>query len=199
MASPARPVTNGYLAALIAESGLPHAALARQVNQLARSAPYGLDLRYDSSSVNRWLRGAVPAAPTPELIACVLERRLGRPVAAGSLFSDGDEFLDLPTSADAAAESAIALWRYTVRRRDMLSYPFIAAAGVDAGWRWAFTPGAAEVTAAGTRRVGMADVERLLAARQDFAELDRRHGGGHARAWLTDYLDRDVAPLLHGS
>ncbi len=194
------PITNGSLAALIAEADISHAALARQVNHLGGQPEHGsLDLRYDSSSVHRWLRGAAPTAPTPALIAAVLARKLRRPVSVEQLLAADEDVLDLATSAAAAAGSAIALWRQTVHRRDVLRYTFVAAAGLDAGWRWAFAPAAAQVTGGGTRSVGMADVERLLAARRDFADLDRRHGGGHARAWLTDYLDREVTPLLRGS
>jgi hypothetical protein len=195
-----RSINNRFLAALIAEAGLSHAALSRQVNQLGALPKHGgLVLRYNSSSVNRWLRGSIPTASTPALIAEVLARRLNRAVSADEVFGAGDAFLEFPVSAPAAMDSAIALWRQTVHRRDFLTYSFMAAAGLDAGWRWAFAPATAEVIASGTRRVGMADVERLLAARHDFAGLDRRHGGGHARGWLTDYLDREVAPLLHGS
>jgi tetratricopeptide (TPR) repeat protein len=194
------PITNGRLAALIAEAGMSHAAFARQVNHLGGQPGFGsLDLRYDSSSVHRWLRGAAPTAPTPALIAAVLARKLRRPVNAEQLLAVGEDFLEFPASAVAAADSAIALWRQIVHRRDVLRYSFVAAAGLDAGWRWAFAPAAVQVTGGGVHSVGMADVERLLAARRDFADLDRRHGGGHARAWLTDYLDREVAPLLHGS
>jgi tetratricopeptide (TPR) repeat protein len=194
------PITNLRLAALITEANLAHAALARHVNQLGRQPEHGnLDLRYDSSSVHRWLRGATPTPPTPALIAAVLSRRLNRPVNPDHLLDHDDDFLEFPTSAGAVVDSAIGLWRHTMRRRDVLSYPFVAAAGLDAGWRWAFAPAPQRVTGTGGRKVGMADVDRLLAARRDFADLDRRHGGGHARAWLTDYLDREVTPLLHGA
>lgn len=195
-----RPISNTALAALIAEAGISHASLARQVNHLGRqNAHGGLDLRYDSSSVHRWLRGAAPAPPAPVLIAAVLSRKLGRSVEAVQLTQAGEDFLHFPASATSAADTAAALWRQTVNRRDLLTFPFVAAAGLDAGWRWAFAPAAIRVTNSGTRNVGMGDVERLLTARRDFAELDRRHGGGHARAWLADYLDREMTPLLHGS
>jgi len=185
---------------LIAEASISHAALARQINHLGRRPTHGgLDLRYDSSSVHRWLRGAIPAQPTPALIAAVLSHKLGRTIEAEQLVEANEDFLHLPASAASAADSATALWRQAVYRRDVLKYPFVATAGLDAGWRWAFAPAAARVTGGGIRKVGMVDVERLLTARRDFADLDRRHGGGHARGWLTDYLDREVTPLLHGS
>ncbi len=39
---------------------------------------HGLDLRYDKTSVTRWLRGQQPRGTTPALIAEVFTRRLGR-------------------------------------------------------------------------------------------------------------------------
>ncbi|WP_431678220.1 regulator [Kitasatospora sp. KL5] len=67
---------NPQLAALIEESGFSHAGLARRVDQLGLE--HGLDLRYDKTSVTRWLRGQQPRGATPALIAEVFTRRLGR-------------------------------------------------------------------------------------------------------------------------
>lgn len=189
---------NAYLAGLITEAGISHAALARLVNQLGRRPEYGsLDLRYDSSSVNRWLRGAAPSAPAPALIAAVLARRIGRPIDPEHLTAGGD-FLQFPADTAEAADAAVGLWHQAAHRRATARFPFVAQAATEAGWRWAFATTAATVTGRGTKRVGMSDVHRLHTARDDFADLDRRYGGGHARAWLTDYLDREVTPLLHG-
>lgn len=189
---------NAYLAGLIAEAGVSHAALARQVNQLGRQPEHGrLDLRYDSSSVNRWLRGAVPTPPAPVLIAAVLTRKLARPIEPEHLVGGGD-FLDLPADAEATVGATTSLWHHVAHRRAARRYPFVAHAGPEAGWQWAFGSAATAVVGRGTRRVGMNDAHRLHTARNDFADLDRRHGGGYARTWLTDYLDREVTPLLHG-
>ena len=53
---PRQRVPNRRLAALIEEAGFSHAGLARRVDQLGLE--HGLDLRYDKTSVTRWLRGA---------------------------------------------------------------------------------------------------------------------------------------------
>src|SRR5206468_3680310 len=57
---------NRRLAALIAEAGFSNAGLARRVDQLGLE--HGLDLRYDKTSVTRWLRGQQPRGTTPALI-----------------------------------------------------------------------------------------------------------------------------------
>lgn len=141
-------------------------------------------------------RSALPGSP---IMAAVLTRRLRRSITPDDLLDDGDAYLTLPDTADATADCAISLWHRTALRHEASRYPFVAAAGLDAGWRWAFAASAAQIARTGTRRVGMADVDRILAARSDFADLDRRHGGGYARAWLSDYLDHEVTPLLHGA
>jgi hypothetical protein len=77
---------NERLAALIAEAGFSNAGLARRVDQLGME--HGLDLRYDKTSVTRWLRGQQPRGSTPALIAEVFTQRLGRRLSAQDLGLD---------------------------------------------------------------------------------------------------------------
>ena len=83
---PAQRTPNRQLAALIAEAGFSNAGLARRVDQLGLE--HGLDLRYDKTSVTRWLRGQQPRGTTPALIAEVFTRRLGRRLTAQDLGLD---------------------------------------------------------------------------------------------------------------
>ncbi|MEU1282066.1 regulator [Streptomyces sp. NPDC005805] len=104
---------NRQLAALIAEAGFSHAGLARRVDQLGLE--HGLDLRYDKTSVTRWLRGQQPRGTTPALIAEVFTRRLGRRLTAQDLGLDacapvyaGLEFAATP---EEAVDIVSGLWR----------------------------------------------------------------------------------------
>src|ERR1044072_4800856 len=83
---PPQRTPNRQLAALIAEAGFSNAGLARRVDQLG--VEHGLDLRYDKTSVTRWLRGQQPRGTTPALIAEVFTRRLGRRLSAHALRPD---------------------------------------------------------------------------------------------------------------
>ena len=78
----ARPLVarqpNERLQALIQEAGCSNAGLARRVNMVG--AERGLDLRYDKTSVARWLRGQQPRGRAPGIIAEALGRKLGRTV-----------------------------------------------------------------------------------------------------------------------
>jgi hypothetical protein len=198
-----RPMTNHELAALIQAAGRSHAALARKVNTAA-AGRHGLDLRYDQASVDWWLRGRVPTDPVPGLLAEILSDWLARVVQVADLgFTDpgGHLGLDLAAAPGQAAASASELWRHVLQRRVFLGSGFVIAATVGAGFDWHFTPvpgPAAIARRNGTRAVGLADVERIRQARDEFETLDRVHGGGHAFTWLADYLDREVTPLLVG-
>ncbi|KUO13213.1 regulator [Streptomyces sp. DSM 15324] len=110
---PAQRTPNRQLAALIAEAGFSNAGLARRVDQLGLE--HGLDLRYDKTSVTRWLRGQQPRGTTPALIAEVFTRRLGRRLTAQDLGLDacapvyaGLEFAGTP---EEAIEIVGGLWR----------------------------------------------------------------------------------------
>ncbi|GAA2107397.1 hypothetical protein GCM10009759_46460 [Kitasatospora saccharophila] len=104
---------NPQLAALIEESGFSHAGLARRVDQLGLE--HGLDLRYDKTSVTRWLRGQQPRGATPALIAEVFTRRLGRRLTAQDVGLDacapvyaGLEFAETPQEA---VDIVASMWR----------------------------------------------------------------------------------------
>ncbi|MFD5081177.1 regulator [Kitasatospora sp. NPDC058201] len=104
---------NLQLAALIEEAGFSHAGLARRVDQLGLE--HGLDLRYDKTSVTRWLRGQQPRGATPALIAEVFTRRLGRRLTAQDLGLDacapvyaGLEFAETPQEA---VDIVASMWR----------------------------------------------------------------------------------------
>ncbi|MEU1126594.1 regulator [Streptomyces sp. NPDC005899] len=110
---PPQRTPNRRLAALIAEAGFSHAGLARRVDQLGLE--HGLDLRYDKTSVTRWLRGQQPRGTTPALIAEVFTRRLGRRLSTQDLGLDacapvyaGLEFAATPAEA---VDIVSGLWR----------------------------------------------------------------------------------------
>ncbi|GAA3498957.1 hypothetical protein GCM10019016_060600 [Streptomyces prasinosporus] len=67
------------LGAVLALAGISNAGLARRVNDLG--AQRGLTLRYDKTSVARWVsKGMVPQGAAPHLIAAAIGQKLGRPV-----------------------------------------------------------------------------------------------------------------------
>ncbi|HEX5200920.1 MAG TPA: hypothetical protein VFW27_13395, partial [Actinoplanes sp.] len=199
-----RPITNHALEALLHEAGYGHAhgAFARQVNHAARGQE---NLHYDASTVYWWLRGRCPDRRVQELTATVLTRRIGRAITVDDLGMGGEDTqvgLRYAGSPGEAGEVGSRLWKLTVQRGDLLAAtPFVVAAALNTGFAWRYDPADATVAHRGTRRVLDSDIAALQVFADQFADLDRKHGGGahHTRTIMSDFLYRHVSPMLHGS
>ena len=205
---------NRRLADLISEAGCSNAGLARRVN--LAGAELGLDLRYDKTSVARWLRGQQPRASTPALLAEALGRKLGRPVTVEEIGMvderDGTSSLAFSFGADPEEAVAVAadLWRADAGGREQLraaSFAVTAMVGPSRDWLiMAEDPVVARGAVAvasnhghAPLRVGMSDVAAVRATTEAFRTLDHRFGGGHVRILAVRYLDGVVAELLKGT
>jgi hypothetical protein len=189
---------------VITEAGVSYAGLARRVNQLG--AAHGLDLRYDKTSVSRWVAGQQPRGVVPRLLAEALTDKLGRTVRVGDLgLADPDRppfdtGLGFARSAAASVEQATALWRCEEAGHEfLLQAPFSAAAMVEPSRDWLVTPVDPRVDANGGGRVELSDVAAVRETTRMFDQLDHQFGGGHARSAVLQYLNSDVARLLRGS
>jgi hypothetical protein len=204
----ARPLVarqpNERLQALIQEAGCSNAGLARRVNMVG--AERGLDLRYDKTSVARWLRGQQPRGRAPGIIAEALGRKLGRTVtideigmANGKNLASGVGLQFAPTVLG-AIEQVCELWRSDVGRRDFLSGSAVASSAlVEPSRDWLITGADATVARNTGGRVGDSDVEAVRAMTSALIELDHRFGSGHVRPVVVHYLNSVVAGLLAGS
>lgn len=224
---PAQRVPNRQLAALIAEAGFSNAGLARRVDQLGLE--HGLDLRYDKTSVTRWLRGQQPRGTTPALIAEVFTRRLGRRLSAQDLGLDacapvyaGLEFAATP---EEAVDIASGLWRKdSGSHAELRKIAFTPAGLVVPSRDWLIgradervargaDPGVARVPVQGRatvprqrqidrgpgQRVTGGDIAALRSVSELFRTLDHAYGGGHARQALVRYLEHEAEPMLRGT
>ena len=209
---PAQRTPNRQLAALIAEAGFSNAGLARRVDQLGLE--HGLDLRYDKTSVTRWLRGQQPRGTTPALIAEVFTRRLGRRLTAQDLGLDacapvyaGLEFAATP---EEAVDIVSGLWRKdSGSHAELRKIAFTPAGLVVPSRDWLIgraddRVGRAEPAnrvppqgrPAVPRQRGQAaergpgqkvtggDISALRSVGELFRTLDNAYGGGHARQAL---------------
>jgi transcriptional regulator with XRE-family HTH domain len=204
----ARPLVarqpNERLQALIQEAGCSNAGLARRVNMCG--AEHGLDLRYDKTSVARWLRGQQPRGRAPAVIAEALGRKLGRAVSIDEIgMADGKNLatgvgLHFSPTVLGAIEQVCELWRSDVGRRDFLSGSTVAASAlVEPSRDWLITRPDQGVARNGGARVGMSDVEAVTATTQALTELDHRFGSGHVRPVVVHYLNSVVSGLLAGT
>ncbi|MDX3854620.1 transcriptional regulator [Streptomyces sp. AK02-01A] len=204
----ARPLVarqpNERLQALIQEAGCSNAGLARRVNMVG--AERGLDLRYDKTSVARWLRGQQPRGRAPGIIAEALGRKLSRTVtideigmANGKNLASGVGLQFSPTVVG-AIEQVCELWRSDVGRRDFLSGSAVASSAlVEPSRDWLITGTDPAVARNSGAKVGDSDVEAVRAMTQALIELDHRFGSGHVRPVVVHYLNSVVAGLLSGS
>ncbi|QES42233.1 transcriptional regulator [Streptomyces venezuelae] len=204
----ARPLVarqpNERLQALIQEAGCSNAGLARRVNMCG--AEHGLDLRYDKTSVARWLRGQQPRGRAPGIIAEALGRKLGRTVtideigmANGKNLASGVGLQFSPTVLG-AIEQVCELWRSDVGRRDFLSGSSVAASAlVEPSRDWLISSPDPQVGRSAGPRVGMADVAAVKAMTEALTRLDHQFGSGHVRPVVVHYLNSVVSGLLAGS
>ncbi|MFF0740849.1 transcriptional regulator [Streptomyces sp. NPDC004111] len=195
---------NERLQALIQEAGCSNAGLARRVNMCG--AEHGLDLRYDKTSVARWLRGQQPRGRAPGIIAEALGRKLGRTVtideigmANGKNLASGIGLQFSPTVLG-AIEQVCELWRSDVGRRDFLSGSSVASSAlVEPSRDWLITGADHQVARTAGSRVGASDVAAVRATTAALVELDHKFGSGHVRPIVVHYLNSVVSGLLSGS
>ncbi|MBV2152597.1 MFS transporter [Kitasatospora sp. SUK 42] len=212
---------NERLGTLLALAQISNAGLARRVNDLG--AQRGLTLRYDKTSVARWVsKGMVPQGPVPHLIATAIGGKLGRPVPLEEIgLGDTDPAPELglafPREVADAVRSATDLFRVDLELRrgpgggrwsDSLAGTFSVAAYATPVSRWLIAPADGSVarevprspSEASSYRVGHSDAAKLREAAQEARRWDSKYGGGDWRSSMVpECLRVEAAPLLLAS
>ncbi|MFF5252245.1 MFS transporter [Streptomyces leeuwenhoekii] len=211
---------NEKLGAVLALAGISNAGLARRVNDLG--AQRGLTLRYDKTSVARWVsKGMVPQGAAPHLIAAAIGQKLGRPVPLHEIgLADADPApevgLAFPRDVGQAVKSATELYRLDLAGRragsggiwQSLAGSFAVSAYATPASRWLITPADSSVAreaspgegSAAPLKVGHSDVQKLREAAEDARRWDSKYGGGDWRSSMVpECLRVEAAPLLLGS
>jgi hypothetical protein len=75
----------------------------------------------------------------------------------------------------------------------------VAALALPPGTWWAEQAARGIARVAGTARVGRGDVAAVREMVSAFSRIDQRHGGGHARTAVVQYLSGDVGGRLRGA
>jgi hypothetical protein len=211
---------NEKLGAVLALAGISNAGLARRVNDLG--AQRGLTLRYDKTSVARWVsKGMVPQGAAPHLIAAAIGQKLGRPVPLHEIgLADADPApevgLAFPRDVGQAVRAATELYRLDLAGRragtggiwQSLAGSFAVSAYATPASRWLITPADSSVareagSAEGSGsplKVGHSDVQKLREAAEDARRWDSKYGGGDWRSSMVpECLRVEAAPLLLGA
>ncbi|NML53896.1 MFS transporter [Streptomyces sp. R302] len=196
---------NEKLGAVLALAGISNAGLARRVNDLG--AQRGLTLRYDKTSVARWVsKGMVPQGAAPHLIAAAIGQKLGRPVPLHEIgLADADPApevgLAFPRDVGEAVRAATDLYRLDLAGRraggggiwQSLAGSFSVSAYATPASRWLITPADPSVEreagrhgAGGASGHGPPDSgEHARVGHSDVAKL--REAAEDARKWDSKY------------
>lgn len=197
---------NEKLGTVLALAGISNAGLARRVNDLG--AQRGLTLRYDKTSVARWVsKGMVPQGAAPHLIAAAIGQKLGRPVPLHEIgLADADPApevgLAFPRDVGAAVKSATELYRLDLAGRraggggiwQSLAGSFAVSAYATPASRWLITPAdssvARDVILDEPRELGHPDEsansgQPMKVGHSDVVKL--REAAEDARRWDSKY------------
>jgi hypothetical protein len=190
---------NTLLDALIDEAGMSRKGLAARVNQAG--AAQGKTMRYDHSSVIRWLKGQRPRGPVADLIADVLGDKLGRRLTLDDIGMGTAAAPPASTPLDGFIGKATALWRGDHQQReDLQQAPVITGLpAVGPVWEWENPPDDTDVSSRGIVRVGLPDVEQLRTARGHYEQMYRKAGGVATRGRVLRFLVKDTAPMMRGT
>ncbi|MFE9254965.1 transcriptional regulator [Streptomyces sp. NPDC006879] len=191
---------NTLLDALLAEAGISHAGLAVRVNQAGRAQ--GLALRYEHTSVARWLRGQRPRGQVPNLICEVLSDRLHRVLTLDDIGFGRPGCPPDPAGhpLNGFLDRATALWRSDGQGRTHLAgAPALTGTpAVMPVWEWENPPEDLDVSRTGAQAISPATLETLKEARSHYELMYRRVGGPATRPRIVRFLAVETAPLLRG-
>lgn len=199
---------NVKLAAAIKEAGWSYNDLASAIRRVAAETgtrDYELVSR---SHVGWWVAGTMPSGLAPQLIAEALARKMRRVITPSDIGFPTDaastDASDWNTDTLALIDLLADLARSDsdVDRRDftLSAATFIAAAAAmppESWWAKAAVQRGPAMPAAG-RLIGRGDLQAVTDMVALFSRMDQRHGGGHARGAVIQYLSSDVAAYLRG-
>ena len=188
---------NTLLDALLDEAGMSHAGLAARINRAEHSG--GKTMRYDHTSVGRWMKGQRPRGRVPEIICEILSERLARRITLDDIGMGRPDTVHVAPLTGFIAR-ATALWRSDQERADLTDTPVITGMRAIAPvWEWENPPEDRDVSRPAGPRVGAADVSMLRTARTHYESMYRQVGGVATRVRVVRFLTEHTAPLLRSS
>ncbi|MFJ5229876.1 tol-pal system YbgF family protein [Kitasatospora sp. NPDC088391] len=190
-------IPNQRLATLTAECRwASNGEFARAVNRAGTEA--GFKLKYDESAVSHWLSGTRPMPKYQAVVLEALTRRLGRPVTAFEAgFADQPDAR--PTSTDTVAGLVdLGSMDMDPSRRGVLGAGLYSVALTIPGWpdhigrfeRLKIDP---------HTRIGMAEVQSVIAMTEKISEMDDEFGGRTARPMAAAFMVNNIAPALRAT
>ncbi|GGX19682.1 tetratricopeptide repeat protein [Streptomyces noursei] len=187
------PEPNRGLERLHRETGWTLRQFAQEINRIGteRRTP----LKYREPSVHQWLKGHMPREGTRSLILEALARKLGRPVTHNEAGFPPPS--DHSHARPSAVEGLVDLGRGDMdpSRRSVIEAGLFSVALSVPGWP--DVVGRMEAVQTGqVQRVGMPEVEMVIAMTERLSDLDDQFGGRHARPMAAAFLVNTVTPYL---
>ncbi|MEV4506067.1 Tat pathway signal protein [Streptomyces klenkii] len=197
---------NEKFAALLAEADWSRAEAAAAFVRVAMENKAEDLARIGRNHITQWVSGSQPSGQAPLILAETLSRRLGR------LITMDEIGLTVPTlpahealdwhGDPLAALTDLGRLDLDMERRHILgtaTFSVAALALPGAPW-WAEQAEARNMrTRAATRRGSVNDVEAVKEIVAFFSQRDQRHGGGHGRTAVVEYLKTDVPRCLNST
>ncbi|MFD7507647.1 tetratricopeptide repeat protein [Streptomyces sp. NPDC059850] len=184
---------NEDLERLFRETGWTLRQFAQAVNRVGTE--YGTPTAHTPQTVHTWLKGHAPNEKRHVLILEALARRLHRPITHADA---GFSSLALESNArPSTVEGLVDLGRQDMdpSRRSVLGVSLFSVAMTVPDWPDAV--GRMESARSDqTQRIGMSDVDTVIAMTERLSELDDQFGGRHARPMAAAFLVNTVTPYL---
>ncbi|MGI5451300.1 hypothetical protein ACQEVM_37165 [Streptomyces sp. CA-243310] len=160
--------------------------------------------RRTSQTVTHWVRyGVKPCGSAGRYLAEALSRRLGRTVTLGEigLIEPTRDLLDWRTDTLSALADLGRIDTVDMDRRRALGTAAYSLAGLalpGSSW-WDRMAEQGNRRRAGRAVVGRGDLDAVRDMAALFSTMDQRHGGGHARTAVVQYLVGEVSTYLNGT
>ncbi|MCX5378094.1 Tat pathway signal protein [Streptomyces sp. NBC_00091] len=190
------------MAQVIAETGMTQDALAHAVRRVA--AENGEVIQTNKSTISHWVRyGRQPSGSAGRYLAEALSRRLGRTITQQEigLHETTRDLLDWHTDTLSALADLGRIDTVDMDRRQALGTAAYSLAALvlpaDSWWTGMVDQGSRR--RAGRAAVGQGDLDAVRDMASLFSNMDQRHGGGHARTAVAQYLTTEVSGYLNGT
>ena len=168
------------------------AAMEAEARRMQRSIAEPSSLK---TQLSRWENGHhTPDAFYQELLG----RVYGKPAHQLGFGSDDTLGLEVGSTWEQCADSAVELWSGDMERRTFLQSVAVASTAFSTPVLTALIadPASSVTRSSGSRTVGGDDIAFIRDVTGQLSQLDNKHGGGHVRRAALSLLDDEVAPLL---
>ncbi|WP_158682389.1 hypothetical protein [Nocardia cyriacigeorgica] len=196
---------NAQLATLLSELGWRPETFARKLSEHAQL--HGRRASVHPKTPYKWLAGARPRAPWPDLAAALLTAELARPITPADLgwnaaptgpLLPADSGLDGPWTAEGALRAIAAVTEADPMQR-RLFLTLMGTAITAPAHQWLLAAGTGDLTHTAGTRIEIGTVEEIDTMTASLRRMDDQLGGGTLLKMVRAHLRHVLNLLRHGS